>query len=96
MKTCVVVAKCQYIELNLSLYYIVITVSFSQAAYNATDGEADIVLVLSQSLDIQSLTVNVSFVSDAGANEDLPKGRMVLIVNVSYANQFCIGMVAGT
>ena len=55
--------------------YIVVIVSFSQAVYNATDGKANIVLLLSQPLDTHPLTVHGSFVSDAGANEDSPKGN---------------------
>ena len=52
-------------SVRLSLYHIVVTVSFSQEKYNAINGTADIVLVLSQPLDTQPLTVNGSFVSDA-------------------------------
>ena len=52
-------------SVQLSLYYIVVTVSFSQAEYDTTNGTADIVLVLSQPLNTQPLTVNGSFVSDA-------------------------------
>ena len=80
MKTCVVVNV--NVELKLSLYYIVVTVSFSQAEYDATNGTADIVLVLSQPLDTQPLTVHGSFVSDAEAIENSLKGKM-LIANVS-------------
>ena len=65
---------------KVSLYHIVVTVSFSQAEYDATNGTANIVLFLSQPLDTpldtQPLTVNVSFVSDA---EESGKGNSAYI-----------------
>ena len=52
-------------------------VSFSQAEYDAIDGKADIVLVLSQPLDI---IVNGSFVSDAGGSGN--------VANIMYVHVY--------
>ena len=62
------------------VYTVVVTIRFSQGAYNATDGKANIVLLLSQPLRTHPLTVHGSFVSDAGANEDSPKGKCLLLM----------------
>ena len=48
--------------------YTVVTVNFSQTAYNATGGKVNIVLVLSKSLGTQPSTVNGSFVKDSGTS----------------------------
>ena len=74
--------ECQC-SIKIFLYTIVVTISFSEAKYIATEDKVEVVLVLSQSQDAELFTVNGSFTHDA------EKGNIMCIYTIHVMPYIC-------